>query len=96
MEASLWKECSKLLLNKNDNIVDYLREKCVFYIIPMINPDGVFWGNSRTSLARVDLNRRWKEPDMIMHPEVYFIKSLITSLGNENVTIFVDLHGHSK
>jgi murein tripeptide amidase MpaA len=31
-------------------------------LIPMVNPDGVVIGNSRSSLAGVDLNRRWSNP----------------------------------
>ncbi|CAI2371044.1 unnamed protein product [Moneuplotes crassus] len=75
---------------------NYLRENCIFYIIPMFNPDGVFYGNNRTSLSGVDLNRRWSKPDQIMHPEVFYLKSLIHALGKEEVSIFIDLHGHSK
>ena len=62
----------------------------------MINPDGVFCGNNRTSLAGVDLNRRWKHPDETMLPEVFYLKSFIETLSNTNISIFVDLHGHSK
>ena len=39
-----------------------LRDKFVFKIIPMLNPDGVINGNYRCSLAGCDLNRRWKVP----------------------------------
>lgn len=35
-----------------------LRQKFVFLVIPMLNPDGVIYGNSRCSLLGVDLNRR--------------------------------------
>ena len=42
---------------------EYLRENCVFKIFPMVNPDGVVHGNNRCSLAGVDLNRRWKNPN---------------------------------
>jgi murein tripeptide amidase MpaA len=31
-----------------------------FVIIPMVNPDGVIYGNFRTNLAGFDLNRQWK------------------------------------
>ena len=62
----------------------------------MINPDGVFCGNNRTSLAGVDLNRRWTDPDKVMQPEVFYLKSFIQTLTKDNVSIFVDLHGHSK
>lgn len=34
-----------------------LREKFVFKIIPMLNPDGVINGNYRCSLSGCDLNR---------------------------------------
>jgi murein tripeptide amidase MpaA len=40
-----------------------LRNKFIFKIIPMLNPDGVINGNYRCSLAGCDLNRRWKNPD---------------------------------
>jgi len=35
----------------------YMRKKFIFYIIPMLNPDGVINGNYRCSLAGCDLNR---------------------------------------
>lgn len=35
-----------------------LREKFVFKIVPMLNPDGVIVGNQRCSLAASDLNRQ--------------------------------------
>jgi murein tripeptide amidase MpaA len=41
----------------------------------MINADGVVIGNTRSSLFGVDLNRRWREPNSILHPEIYFLKS---------------------
>jgi murein tripeptide amidase MpaA len=53
-----------------------LREKFVFKIIPMLNPDGVINGNYRCSLAGADLNRRWKAPSKILFPEVFETKKL--------------------
>lgn len=41
----------------------YLRNKFVFKIIPMTNPDGVIIGNYRTSFAGNDLNRKFIDPD---------------------------------
>lgn len=35
-----------------------LRDKFVFKIVPMLNPDGVIVGNYRCSLAGGDLNRQ--------------------------------------
>lgn len=51
-----------------------LRDKFVFKIVPMINPDGVINGNYRCSLAGCDLNRRWKVPNKDLHPTVSAIK----------------------
>jgi murein tripeptide amidase MpaA len=50
-------------LTDTENIeAKLLREKFIFKLIPMLNPDGVINGNYRTSLAGCDLNRRWKNP----------------------------------
>ena len=54
-----------------------LRENFVFKIIPMLNPDGVINGNYRCSLAGCDLNRRWKNPNQILHPTIYKAKELV-------------------
>mmetsp|Transcript_9263 Transcript_9263/g.6621 ORF Transcript_9263/g.6621 Transcript_9263/m.6621 type:complete len:104 (+) Transcript_9263:1131-1442(+) len=39
-----------------------LRDNFIFKIVPMVNPDGVINGNTRCSLAGVDLNRVWLDP----------------------------------
>ena len=51
-----------------------LRENFVFKIVPMINPDGVINGNSRCSLAAVDLNRCWIDPSKQQHETIYNTK----------------------
>ena len=48
-----------------------LREKFVFKIVPMLNPDGVINGNYRCSLSGGDLNRRYKAPSKVLHPVIY-------------------------
>lgn len=54
-----------------------LRDMFIFKIIPMLNPDGVVHGNYRCSLAGRDLNRRWKQPNKILYPEIYYTKKFI-------------------
>ena len=39
-----------------------LRERFVFKIVPMLNPDGVIVGNYRCSLSGSDLNRQYVNP----------------------------------
>ena len=74
-----------------------LREKFIFKIIPMLNPDGVINGNYRSSLAGCDLNRRWKVPNKNLHPTVWHSKKLIRDLHQERgVILYADLHGHSR
>ena len=74
-----------------------LRERFIFKIIPMLNPDGVINGNYRTSLAGVDLNRKWNNPDAAKHPTIYHTKELIRRVKmNWHVALIIDIHGHSR
>ncbi|KAL4494540.1 hypothetical protein ABPG72_004442 [Tetrahymena utriculariae] len=73
-----------------------LRDRFVFKIIPMLNPDGVVHGNYRCSLSGCDLNRRWKNPLKTLHPEIYHFKQMIYNFSNQiKLALFCDLHGHS-
>lgn len=74
-----------------------LRKHFVFRIIPMLNVDGVIYGNQRCSLLGVDLNRRWVSPNVFLHPTIYYAKQLIKHTRNERrVLMYCDLHGHSR
>ncbi|OQR90700.1 metalloprotease family M14A [Thraustotheca clavata] len=63
------------------------------FVVPMLNPDGVFHGNNRCGLSACDLNRQWKTPCRIQHPTIHYAKRLIESL---NVVFYCDIHGHSR
>ncbi|CAN0329557.1 unnamed protein product, partial [Hapterophycus canaliculatus] len=74
-----------------------LRSLFVFKIVPMLNPDGVAFGNNRCSLAGVDLNRQWKRPSRALHPTVFWLKQHIRQeQGRKGVAMYIDLHGHSR
>ena len=63
----------------------------------MINVDGVIYGNFRCDITGVDLNRRWKDPSRIFHPQIYHIKKKIAEYHRKyKVELCYDLHGHSK
>ncbi len=47
----------KLLSKSKES--DFLRKNYIFYIIPMVNIDGVVYGHYRTNLSGKDLNRKW-------------------------------------
>jgi murein tripeptide amidase MpaA len=74
-----------------------LREKFVFKVVPMLNPDGVINGNYRCSLSGGDLNRKWKNPSKILHPTVYSTKEMCKDFQKERpIVLYCDFHGHSR
>lgn len=65
------------LLSKGKQ-ADFLIKNYVFYVIPMVNPDGVVYGHYRTNLSGKDLNRKWNATQKDLNcPEVAAIKSYI-------------------
>lgn len=46
-------------LIEDNFIAAYLTSNFEVFIIPMVNPDGVIHGMSRTNMAGLDLNRHW-------------------------------------
>lgn len=85
------------LLSSNQKAI-HLRENYIFKIIPMLNPDGVINGNLRCNLAAYDLNRTWKDPSSMLHPTIFYSKSLIEHLifAKKTPILFCDFHGHSR
>ena len=59
----------------------------------MANPDGVIIGNGRTGITGEDLNRKYIDPDELLHPEPYHIKKLVQGLKSSIFTV-IDIHGH--
>jgi len=55
----------------------------VFYVIPMVNPDGVVFGNYRCNLTGKDLNRKWNITDKDQNcPEIIVIKTFLQDLSH--------------
>eukprot|EP00927_Polykrikos_kofoidii_P020139 TRINITY_DN19492_c0_g1_i1.p1 TRINITY_DN19492_c0_g1~~TRINITY_DN19492_c0_g1_i1.p1 ORF type:complete len:963 (-),score=134.69 TRINITY_DN19492_c0_g1_i1:211-3099(-) len=74
-----------------------LRENFCFHVVPMVNVDGVIFGNSRCTLAGVDPNRMWQCPDAEGHPEIYALREYLEKAQQRStVSMFLDLHGHSQ
>ena len=75
-----------------------LRAHCVFKIVPMLNPDGVFLGNYRCSSTGYDLNRNWLNPSAWAHAPIKYTRDEIIRLnGHEGTELdfFMDIHAHS-
>ena len=82
-------------LGSKTAIAEELLERCIFKIVPCLNPDGVIQGNYRCSLGGVDLNRKYIMPSKILHPSVYYLKKMVKNIKNP-IIFYCDLHGHSK
>ncbi|EPY16032.1 metallo-peptidase, Clan MC, Family M14 [Strigomonas culicis] len=85
------------LLEPRDPRALMLREKFVFLIVPMINPDGVVRGHSRVDAAGVDLNRMYSTPSPVRHPAPFCLRQLVLPIARENkLSLFVDMHAHAN
>lgn len=81
----------------DSKVAQILRQMYVFRIVPMLNPDGVFYGNNRCGLSACDLNRQWKRPDRAIHPTISCTKGMIRSEKSaSDVILYCDIHGHSR
>lgn len=69
----------KYLTSENKE-AKWLRNKVIFKIIPMLNPDGVIMGNTRTGVAGKDLNRQYRKNNDIVFPEVISIIDYVMKL----------------
>eukprot|EP00829_Urostomides_striatus_P001086 TRINITY_DN11295_c0_g1_i1.p2 TRINITY_DN11295_c0_g1~~TRINITY_DN11295_c0_g1_i1.p2 ORF type:complete len:116 (-),score=0.61 TRINITY_DN11295_c0_g1_i1:45-392(-) len=75
-------------LLSDDPEAKLLRSHYVFRLIPMLNPDGVIYGNYRCSLLGYDLNRKWKTPDRCFQPTIYHAKQTIKFMSEEREIAF--------
>ncbi|KAK9508869.1 hypothetical protein O3M35_006326 [Rhynocoris fuscipes] len=74
-----------------------LREKFIFKLIPMLNPDGVVVGNNRCSLSGRDLNRQYRTVIRETYPPVWHTKVMVKRLIEEcGVAMYCDFHAHSR
>ncbi len=69
-------------------------KKCTIGIVPMLNPDGVHLGNTRTDSKGVNLNSVYSRADLST-PSIYALKKLIRFLMKKSkINFFFDLHSH--
>ncbi|GMU95553.1 M14 family zinc carboxypeptidase [Ignavibacterium album] len=87
------REIVKILLS-NTAFAQNVRENCVFYIVPMYNPDGVELGYPRRNANNVDLESNWFTfPNQ---PEVAALKARFAELMSSSNPIEVELNMHSS
>jgi hypothetical protein len=72
-----------------------LRNRFVFKVMPVLNPEGVCAGNYRTDNGGYDLNRCYRSPSDA-HPSILQKLALATNLAATGGSLFfhLDLHAH--
>jgi len=78
------------LLDPDDSVSRVLLQRCVFYVVPNMNPDGAVRGNLRTNAAGANLNREWENPTLERSPEVFLVRQKMLATG---VDLCLDAHG---
>jgi len=74
-----------------------LRHGAVFNLVPMVNPDGVVFGNYRDNASGLDLNRQWNSTSPSASPEVYYVTLVISQWVSQGhpYHFFADFHSTS-
>jgi murein tripeptide amidase MpaA len=78
------------LLDEADPVSRTLLDRCVFHVVPNMNPDGAVRGNLRTNALGANLNREWAEPSLEKSPEVFWVRAKMQEIG---VDLSLDAHG---
>lgn len=85
----------KTLLS-NDDVINYYLKNLVFHCVPFTNPDGVFYGRSRTNFDYVDLESDWNRPDSASSREVVLLKQRMNSINLQKpFKVLLNLHSQA-
>jgi len=77
-----------------------IRQRFVFKICPMMNPDGVAKGGTRFNLRGVDLNRHWSNDDPLsqnreLAPEIVLVKEALNRWRQSHrLDLFINIHNN--
>lgn len=86
----------KKLLTDNE-VIDFYRKNIVFHLIPFTNPDGVYYGRSRTNYDYIDVERSWDDPEEQTISEVKILKARMQEINDEKVmSVFLNLHSQAS
>jgi len=75
----------------SDNLdAQRMRDNFVWYIVPMVNPDGVYLGKSRGTSEDRNANRDWMNSETV---EINIVRNHINSINNSlGIDFFIDWH----
>lgn len=90
---------SDYLVNSNDSIAAWLRNNCIFYFYPMINPDGVFLGLNTETYTGFNPNRYWYNGDTVSNPspcrETNVVRQNIWQRTSGRIYYSFDMHSNA-
>jgi hypothetical protein len=84
-------------LLSSDPRAELLREYFIFFVVPMLNPDGVARGHTRLDQRGNNLNDFYKETSENTPPTVAALKTVFTHLQRHfgaRFILFMDFHSH--
>jgi len=83
-------------LLSDDDVISFYRKNLVFYIYPFNNPEGVYFGRSRTNYLGIDQERDWNYPPESTTKEVTILKNRMIELNKNNpISVFLNLHSQA-
>jgi len=84
------------ILADND-VIQFYREQLVFHCVPFTNPDGVYYGRSRTNYDGIDVESNWNKSDAATTAEVKILKKRMAEINSKKVlSIFQNLHSQAS
>ena len=84
------------LLDPDDVRAQAVRERYVFKLIPILNPDGVYMGHYRMDTRGINLNRVYRSPSAEEHPSIFGCVAVAAQLHERGaLALHVDAHAHA-
>ncbi|GBD91108.1 zinc carboxypeptidase [bacterium BMS3Abin04] len=84
-------------LLSNSDVVNYYLSKVVFYMVPFVNPDGVYYGRSRTNFEGIDLESNWDKIDSETAEEVKILKQRLIEVNSDKIiSDFLNMHSQAS
>ncbi len=77
--------------------INYYLTQVEFHLIPFVNPDGVFYGRSRTNFDGIDLESNWNKDEANTSKEVKILRARMKELNDEKpFSLFLNLHSQAS
>ncbi len=78
-------------------IINFYLQKIIFHVVPFVNPDGVYYGRSRTNFDGIDLESNWDKPENETADEVKILRARMKELNDRKpFSVFLNLHSQAS